>query len=109
MLLKQFMGEKFGRDNIWEGHLATELWTTGTEVRAVLDEQQVPLSRVLNLKVGDTLMLNATPNSEISIRSGTIPLTTGRMGRKGQNIAVRVEAPVRAEIAERLTKHRDLS
>jgi flagellar motor switch protein FliM len=28
MLLQQFMGEKFGRDNIWEGHLATELWTT---------------------------------------------------------------------------------
>ncbi|RZJ29665.1 MAG: flagellar motor switch protein FliM, partial [Brevundimonas sp.] len=25
MLLQQFMGEKFGRDNIWEGHLATEL------------------------------------------------------------------------------------
>ena len=109
MLLQQFMGEKFGRDNIWEGHLATELWTTDTEVRAVLDEQQVPLSQVLNLKVGDTLMLNATPNSEISIRSGTIPLTTGRMGRKGQNIAVRVEAPVRVEIAERLAKQKGLS
>src|SRR3954462_9966256 len=38
MLLQQFMGEKFGRDNIWEGHLATELWTTQMEVRAVLDE-----------------------------------------------------------------------
>ncbi|RZJ43161.1 MAG: flagellar motor switch protein FliM, partial [Brevundimonas sp.] len=38
MLLQQFMGEKFGRDNIWEGHLATELWTTETEVRVVLDE-----------------------------------------------------------------------
>ena len=50
------MGEKFGRDNIWEGHLATELWTTGTEVRVVLDEHQAPLSRVLDLKVGDTLM-----------------------------------------------------
>ncbi|MDP3378703.1 MAG: flagellar motor switch protein FliM [Brevundimonas sp.] len=109
MLLQQFMGEKFGRDNIWEGHLATELWTTDTEVRAVLDEQQVPLSQVLNLKVGDTLMLNATPNSEISIRSGTIPLTTGRMGRKGQNIAVRVEAPVRVDIAERLAKQKGLS
>ena len=41
MLLQQFMGEKFGRDNIWEGHLATELWTTQLDVRAVLDEQQV--------------------------------------------------------------------
>jgi len=28
MLLQQFMGEKFGRDNIWESHLATELWST---------------------------------------------------------------------------------
>src|SRR5487761_2357339 len=25
LLLQQYMGEKFGRDNIWEGHLATEL------------------------------------------------------------------------------------
>ena len=28
LLLQQFMGEKFGRDSIWEGHLATELWST---------------------------------------------------------------------------------
>jgi flagellar motor switch protein FliM len=103
MLLQQFMGEKFGRDNIWEGHLATELWTTETEVRCVLDEQQAPLSQVLNLKVGDTMMFNVTPDSDISIRAGTIPLTTGKMGRKGQHIAVRVEAPINIDAAARLT------
>src|SRR5471032_2864630 len=43
LLLQQFMGEKFGRDNIWESHLATELWTTQMDVRAVLDEHQLPL------------------------------------------------------------------
>ena len=102
MLLQQFMGEKFGRDNIWEGHLATEIWTTETEFRAVLDEQQMPLYSVLNLKVGDTMMLNATPDSEVSIRAGSIPLTTGRMGRKGQHIAIRVEGPVNPEVAARL-------
>lgn len=99
MLLQQFMGEKFGRDNIWEGHLATELWTTETEVRAVLDEQSAPLSTVLNLKVGDTLMLNATPDSPVSIRCGAVPVTTARMGRKGQHIAVRVEGPVTVDAA----------
>ena len=104
MLLQQFMGEKFGRDNIWEGHLATELWTTDTEVRAVLDEQSAPLSKVLDLKVGDTLMLNATPDSDITLRCGPIPVTTGRMGRKGQHIAVRVEAPISLEAATRLTR-----
>ena len=105
MLLQQFMGEKFGRDNIWESHLATELWTTETEVRVVLDEQQAPLSKVLDLKVGDTLMLNAGPDSDVSIRCGVIPVTTGKMGRKGQHIAVRVERPISIEAAARLTKN----
>ena len=94
MLLQQFMGEKFGRDNIWESHLASELWTTQMEVRAVLDEQQVALSRVLDLKIGDTLMLNATAESLIELKAGQIPLTRGRMGRRNHNIAVRVEAPL---------------
>ncbi|MBD3836678.1 MAG: flagellar motor switch protein FliM [Brevundimonas sp.] len=104
MLLQQFMGEKFGRDNIWESHLATELWTTDTEVRVVLDEQQAPLSSVLNLKVGDTLMLNAAPDSDVSIRAGSVPLTTGRIGRKGQHVAVRVEGPITTDAAARLTR-----
>jgi flagellar motor switch protein FliM len=94
MLLQQFMGEKFGRDNIWEGHLATELWTTNVEVRAVLDEQQLSLKEVLDLKVGDTMMLNATPDSLIELKAGAIPLTRGRMGRRNAHIAVRVEAPL---------------
>jgi len=94
MLLQQFMGEKFGRDNIWESHLATELWGTQTEVRAVLDEQQIALSRVLNLQVGETLMLNATPDSLVELRCGNIPLTQGRIGRRGSSVAVRVEQPL---------------
>jgi flagellar motor switch protein FliM len=94
MLLQQFMGEKFGRDNIWEGHRATELWTTQLDVRAVLDEQQIALSRVLDLKIGDTLMLNATPDTMVQLRAGTIPLTMGRMGRRNHHIAIRVEAPL---------------
>ena len=94
MLLQQFVGEKFGRDNIWESHLATELWSTTLEVHAVLDEQQAPLSRVLGLRVGDTLMLNAGPDSTVELRAGQVPLTRGRMGRSNQAIAVRVEAPL---------------
>ncbi|MED6311547.1 MAG: flagellar motor switch protein FliM, partial [Pseudomonadota bacterium] len=36
LLLQMFMGEKFGRDSIWENHLATELWFTDVELDAVL-------------------------------------------------------------------------
>jgi flagellar motor switch protein FliM len=94
MLLQQFMGEKFGRDNIWESHLASELWTTQMEVRAVLDELQVPLRQVLELKAGDTIFLNASPDSLVELRAGSIKLTHGRMGRRNHSIAVRVEAPI---------------
>jgi flagellar motor switch protein FliM len=91
MLLQQFMGEKFGRDNIWEGHLASELWATKLEVRAVLDEMKQPLHKVLNLKVGDTLMLDAAPEGVVRLKCGAVELSQGRVGRMGHSLAVRVE------------------
>lgn len=91
MLLQQFMGEKFGRDNIWEGHLAGELWNTKIEVRAVLDEMSVKLSKVLDLKVGDTLMLDAAADSGVKLKSGQVELSQGRAGRLGHTLAVRIE------------------
>jgi len=36
VLLQMFMGEKFGRDAIWEGHLATEIGQADIAVEAVL-------------------------------------------------------------------------
>jgi len=91
MLLQQFMGEKFGRDNIWEGHLASELWATKLEVRAVLDELKQPLHKVLDLKVGDTLMLDAAPEGVVRLKCGSVELSQGRVGRMGHSLAVRIE------------------
>ena len=93
-LLQQFMGEKFGRDNIWESHLATELWTTDMQVQAVLDEFDAPLDRVMTLQVGDTLMLNSGPDSSVRLKCGQVSLASGRMGRLGHSVAVRLEAPL---------------
>jgi flagellar motor switch protein FliM len=70
MLLQQFMGEKFGRDSIWEGHLATELWATDVDIHAVVDEQVMTLQDVLDFRVGTRFMLNATPESEIMVLCG---------------------------------------
>jgi len=94
MLLQQFMGEKFGRDNIWESHLATELWSTKMEVSAVLDELQKPLGEVMELKVGDTLWLDAGANDAVDLRCGQVQLTRGRMGRVGHAVGVRLDAPL---------------
>src|SRR5499427_14436 len=74
LLLQQFMGEKFGRDSIWESHLATELWSTKVDIEAILDEQTMPLRQVMNLEVGQTMMLGAGPDSKIQLRCRGVPL-----------------------------------
>ena len=91
LLLQMFMGEKFGRDTIWETHLAQELWMTEVDLSAVLEKKSLLLKDVLEWEVGSQLLLEVTPDSEIELLCGDIPMFYGRMGRKGQNIAVQIE------------------
>jgi flagellar motor switch protein FliM len=102
LLLQQFMGEKFGRDSIWESHLATELWSTRVEIDAILDEQIMSLNKIMNLQVGQTVMLNSGPDSTIELRCGGVPLLKGRMGRVGSSVAVRVDEAVARTDASRV-------
>jgi flagellar motor switch protein FliM len=91
LLLQMFMGEKFGRDSIWESHLASELWSTDVSIQAVLDEQRMTLQDVLDFKVGTRLMLNATPESEVQLRCGERAMFAGRMGRRGNHVSICVD------------------
>ena len=91
LLLQMFMGEKFGRDSIWEGHLVSELWCTEVEIEAVLDEQEISLDKVLNWEVGSRLMLQASKDSDVRLRCGSAAMFDGKVGRKGQHIAVRID------------------
>jgi len=101
LLLQQFMGEKFGRDSIWESHLATELWSTRVNIAAILDEQVMSLKKIMDMEVGETLMLAAGPESKIELRCGNVPLLRGRMGRVGNSVAVRVDEAIRRTDASR--------
>jgi flagellar motor switch protein FliM len=95
VLLQMFMGEKFGRDPTWEGHLATEIGQAQVGVEAVLYEARLPLRRMMSLDVGDTLMLELKPDALVTVRCGDVTLTEGRMGRVGDRVAVRVAKPLR--------------
>jgi flagellar motor switch protein FliM len=91
LLLQMFMGEKFGRDSIWETHLGNELLMTNMQMDAVLDEVSMSLGDVINWKVGSRLMLNVKPDDLISLRAGEVTLFKGRMGSLNDKIAVRVD------------------
>ena len=91
LLLQMFMGEKFGRDSIWETHLAEELWMTEVELEAVLDTQTMRLGDVFDMRKGSHLDLGATPDSQVMLLCGDVPMYLGRMGRKGDQIAIRID------------------
>ncbi len=91
LLLQGFMGEKFGRDSIWEEHLATEIWSTNVELEVILEERMLPLHEIMNLEVGQTIMLNCSPDTPVQVRCGGVPLTCGHMGQHDDYVAVHVD------------------
>nr|WP_321456403.1 flagellar motor switch protein FliM [uncultured Cohaesibacter sp.] len=90
LLLQMFMGEKFGRDPIWEGHLATEVYMSEIQVDALLFEKKMSLNEVMKLDVGQTLMLDSGPDDPVRLKCGNVNLTKGVMGQHNGNISVQV-------------------
>ena len=93
-LLQMYMGEKFGRDPIWEGHLSTEIYEADVQIEALLHEFDLPLSRVLGLTPGETLMFDTAPTEPVRLRCGDVELTEGVMGHIGNHVSVRVSRPL---------------
>jgi len=99
LLLQKFMGEKFGRDSIWETHLAEELWNTEIVLDAVLDEQTMRLSDVMALAPGTRITLNTGPDKRVDLRCGATALFEGRLGRHNNSLAVEIERAVPRPVA----------
>lgn len=100
LLMQGFMGEKFGRDSIWEDHLASEIWRSEIEIEAILDEFQMPLGEAMSFEVGQTIMLNVGEKSDIILRCGEVNLLTGKMGRKGDSIAISLNNSLQGRMTE---------
>lgn len=91
ILLQMFMGEKFGRDSIWETHLTRELFQTDIHLSAILGETTVSLNDILHWKVGSTVILNTRPEDLIEMRVGQHPMFMAKVGQKQGQIAASIE------------------
>jgi flagellar motor switch protein FliM len=94
ILLQGFLGEKFGRDSIWEAHLAGQLWQTTVPIQAILDTVEMSLREVLDWSVGTRIPLQATVDSDVRLVCGDLHMFIGRMGRKSGSIAVRISEKI---------------
>ena len=92
LLLQMFMGERFGRDTIWENHLMSQLWETDVEIKAVLNEVDIRLGEISTWEKGSFLPLDMTPHEKVTVYCGDVPLIEGSMGRKSDHIVIKVES-----------------
>ncbi|MDX2095630.1 MAG: flagellar motor switch protein FliM [Alphaproteobacteria bacterium] len=95
LLLQLFMGEKFGQDSVWERHLGREVGQAEIELEAILDERTISLGEIVDLKIGSTILLDASPEDPVRIKCGGVPVTTGQVGRVGDRIAIAVNEDIR--------------
>ncbi|HEY0352704.1 MAG TPA: FliM/FliN family flagellar motor switch protein [Enterovirga sp.] len=91
LLLTNYSGDKLGNDEIWGAHLAAQAAVSETMLSAILFEGKMPLGKIMNLGVGDTLMFTTKPEDFIDLRCENVILARGRLGRVDHSIAVRVE------------------
>ena len=97
LLLQMFMGEKFGRDSIWESHLTQELYKTDIQLQAILGEKVMSLGDMLNWKVGSKIMFSTRTKEDLEMRCGDFPMFKGPVGQKQDHIAVRIESYIQPE------------
>lgn len=91
LLLQMFMGEKFGRDTIWETHLTRELYQTDIQLSAILGETTIDLQQLVDMEPGSVILLNTQPNDLIEMRVGDHPMFMAKVGQKQGKIACSIE------------------
>lgn len=97
LLLQMFMGEKFGRDSMWESHLKTELRRTNVDLAAVLANVQVSLTDLLDWMPGTELRLDLRPDAKVTLSCGQVPMFQGDMGQRNNRLAIRIDTDLGAQ------------
>lgn len=98
LLLQMFMGEKFGRDSIWENHLTDELYKTEVQLQAILGEAIIPLGEMLSWRKGTQIVFQTSTEDDLELRCGQFPMYTGPVGQRQGHIAVKIEDYIEPEI-----------
>lgn len=91
-LLTQTATNEHRTDASWSGHLRDEVLRSDATLTAVLHEEKFPLSRIMNLAIGDTLVFERGPEDPIQLRCDGIPVGLAKVGRSGKRAAVKVIA-----------------
>ncbi len=86
-----FLGDKFGTDHEWERLLSDSMHNVDLPIEAVITNKTSTLGEISKLKIGDTILMDHPKDKDITIRTGPIPLFSGKIGKVENKVAINVK------------------
>lgn len=90
LLQQVFLGDKFGIDASWEAKMLDNVQQIDMPLEAIIAKEYMPISKVLKLKVGETVVLNHKKDQDISVFCGDIELFKAQIGKAEDQVAVHI-------------------
>ena len=87
-LQQVFLGDKFGSDAAWEETMLNTIYNVDLPIEAVIINKPAALFEVVNLKIGDTIIMDQKHDEDVVVRSGNIALFKGHIGKVDDKVAV---------------------
>jgi len=86
-----FLGDKFGVDREWERLLSESMYDVKLPIEAVISNKISTIKEIAKLKIGDILVMDHAKDKDIIVRSGPIPLFTGKIGKVDNKVAINLK------------------
>ncbi|WP_417669140.1 flagellar motor switch protein FliM [Roseibium sp.] len=90
-------GEMSTRDKQWTQHFHNEIQRTEVKLEAILEEREISLGDISNLRVGQVIELQATAQSPVTLACNQQPVFTSQLGQLNGSYTLQIEDLIHEE------------
>lgn len=90
ILQQVFIGEKFGLDSGWEEDMVERIYNIDLPLQAVIEDNPTTLSKIMSLKVGDTIVTSYKQEQDIIVKCEGVNLFKGQVGKIDDKVAISI-------------------
>ncbi|PCJ29268.1 MAG: flagellar motor switch protein FliM [Rickettsiales bacterium] len=86
-----FLGDKFGADHEWEDMLSDSIYGVELPIEVIINNKTSTVEEICKLKIGDTIVMDHAEDKDVIVRSGQIPIFTGKIGKVDNKVAINLK------------------
>lgn len=88
ILSKSFLGKQGSKDPVWTQHIENEVYQSKVCLEVLLNGITSNLKSVASMKVGNTIILDKSPDDELSVCIEKVKISSGKLGKVDDNVAL---------------------